>query len=249
MSLALFLGVLGFVILLLISPRVTLLLSAIAIFVYGFVLMNPHLLPTRSTISNIHLEKSTNPIHPYDIKLATADGGRCSGAVISKDYILTAAHCVDNLDEEVGILLEDDTFITKGRVVAMVPYRDVAIIRGDFNDFHNIKADFDGEFQTNLGNTNVVSCGFPGGGNKEYCVVLQYKSNYFFKHSFSGGIIYRGMSGGPVFIRTMKNCILVSGSPVNKDCVIEDVLIGVNSAVTEDVVIAGSITGILNELR
>jgi S1-C subfamily serine protease len=154
----------------------------------------------------------------------------CSAVVVDGAYALTAAHCVEDSS---GYLTSDDIYIydefhidTKivAKAAALDHSRDIALIRGNFTNFARSKVDFNGDKQFLLKGLPVISCGFPAGGER-YCVTSVVVSNTNFKLFAQGGILYQGMSGGPVVDYDMN-------------------VIGVNSAVGGDFIIFGSVVGV-----
>lgn len=156
----------------------------------------------------------------------------CSGAVISKDFALTAAHCVVNaiglLDTKtLHIYSKDNHFTGYATTVTVDKSRDLALLKGDFSKHTSIKVDWQGVTQTYMKDLSIYSCGFPSGENL-YCSKLDYDGNMFFQMSFKNGQLYRGQSGGPVVVYTDFNTPL---------------LIGVNSAVSFNSILVAPVVG------
>jgi V8-like Glu-specific endopeptidase len=158
----------------------------------------------------------------------------CSGVVISKDFILTAAHCVTH--DYIGLIKNEQLVISdewggvvtpNAKTVSVELNRDIALIKGDFSEFESVAVDWYGEQQLNLRNTTVFACGFPS-GELGYCSELYYEGNSFFQMKFSNGQLYKGQSGGPVFILNEMD---------------KPVLIGINSAVEESFIIVAPVVG------
>ncbi|MEO0271663.1 MAG: serine protease [candidate division WOR-3 bacterium] len=230
-----------------VSARLALLITSVIVFLFALIHYYPSIKPAMSSITNFVLVQPSRPHFDYLFKIRSNSGG-CSAVVISKDYALTAAHCVDSLGQEVTVMLEDDLIVGKAKVVAIHPQRDVAILSGDFDEFKSVEVDFNGDYQFNLTNEKVVTCGFPALRNKKYCSLLMYKQNFYFKLGFVGGNIYKGMSGGPVVLRQMVNCKNMVDILFKNKCEVKEVLIGLNSAVSENLVIVSSLVGLLEEL-
>lgn len=163
----------------------------------------------------------------------------CSAVVISDTTALTAAHCI--FDEwtlspvTVQYIVWDLLYTKEIKNVIPVSFdrlRDVAVLNGNFREFSKIKPDFSGMLQQDLKNTQIKICGFPGGGEL-FCNSITYVSNWFFQMKFTGGQLYRGMSGGPVMVQDNNG---------------EWWLIGVASAVFFNSIIVAPIVGIKGHL-
>lgn len=183
---------------------------------------------TRVDLPNIGaVHTNGKNLYPSIIALSTEGHVFCSGFVVDANYAITAKHCVDNAfgisQDDIEIL--NSRLVSTGviaKAVSVDDDRDVAVIKGNFADFTEQKADFYGT-DSHLG-MMVTSCGFPGGGPM-WCTDLQHIGNSEWRYRFRGGPLFKGMSGGPV---------------VNKAT---GVAIGVNSAVTYDSVIIGPLLG------
>jgi len=150
------------------------------------------------------------------IKLLYRNQFHCSATVISDIYALTAAHCVtigsgmmtDSIDvrtsdgEDVGV---------KANAVGMLPSQDVALLKGDFQQFRKaaIETDPRGIF---AGTGPFVACGFPG-GDKSICLQFIPRTNNRFL-IIGDGYLYQGMSGGPVIDQSTGHIVAVN-SQVN----------------------------------
>lgn len=156
------------------------------------------------------------------------DHKMCSGVVIDDNYVLTAAHCVENwprhyrgpieLFDDSG--MQTDSYV---HVVGFYPDYDIALLRGDLTEFQYLEVDaYNG---VRFGEA-YAACGFPALQNKLSCVQFVPMGNFHFLLSGVGFII-RGMSGGPVVdLKTNR-------------------VIGVNSAVYGNQILIGPALGVL----
>lgn len=133
----------------------------------------------------------------------------CSAFVISNEYAMTAAHCVvanyGNFDKKQALIKDPlDVYDTKGeltkttvKAVAAVVYTDIALLKGDFQEFSKLMVDYKGFL---VGSTSgpFVVCGFPYGVKDLVCkpFLPAIEDNSFM--IIGNGVLFRGMSGGPV---------------------------------------------------
>lgn len=136
------------------------------------------------------------------VKLKTVDNiFFCSGVIISETQAITAAHCVGELPENIVIIEsvanENKKVLVAGaQVVALNHRADTALLRGDFKDFDKFEMDPNPESDILINDYNLVTCGFPYGGN---LVCYKFSSPYKMVDQIAGtGQLYAGMSGGPV---------------------------------------------------
>lgn len=134
------------------------------------------------------------------IKLYDEEGNFfCTGFVIDNNYAATAGHCIlnrgglENKQITIKNHLDKDTGIVAQPAGANVRM-DWGIIRGDFSKFNNFLI-VDGPV---LPITDAVySCGFPMGRKKAFCNALLIGGTSGFAF-LASGLLYPGMSGGPV---------------------------------------------------
>jgi len=123
----------------------------------------------------------------------------CSGVVIGSNYVLTASHCL--VDEnyrmkKVYVTVENDdgSVHSVGRPVGVDTRMDWGLIQGDFSAIpgaHVIYDHFELEPQ-------VLGCGYPHGTKAVVCQnLIPVVNDAFYVKCI--GIVFPGMSGGPVF--------------------------------------------------
>jgi S1-C subfamily serine protease len=172
------------------------------------------------------------------VRIHDEDGNfLCSGTIISRDYVLTAAHCViegNKLSSQaytIKVLSDDKSTIIKSiksKAVAANANADYALIKGDYIGLSTIPIAV-GVSESLERSDSVLTCGFPYGAERNICYGTSDFSVYFFRLA-SKGILYPGMSGGPVYdVKTNR-------------------LVGVNSAVGQGFIITTSLVGLFETL-
>lgn len=173
--------------------------------------------------------------HAAVVKLYDIEHGKffCSGTVISKNYILTAGHCLRDYERfaitiEVKTMLDKPTGI-KAAAVYAAGRSDQGLLIGDFSAFNSMPIEVRTAEELSIYQDQsrpVIACGFPYGG-EYFCSAFTNRHQEAF--SIGGdGFLYPGMSGGPVID-------LKSG-----------VIIGINTAVVERGIIISPILELLN---
>ena len=131
--------------------------------------------------------------------LDTAGDFRCTGTIIDTHYMLTAAHCVPTIVEATS--LEDEPKNrAKITLVGTLRREDIAVFTGDFSAFNVMRINMKPlptliALQSSL---PLLACGFPHGGDI-FCERLGRTQQEYFQME-SEGIVFAGMSGGPVYL-------------------------------------------------
>jgi V8-like Glu-specific endopeptidase len=157
--------------------------------------------------SGHEIDKDLKPLEPSRHESPSASTIRiyrgkqfyCSGVVIGKNYLLTAAHCLVDPDgfktkEELRIESIDKKLSVPAKAVGINTRMDWGLVAGDFSQFSSaILESVNFEVLD-----KVLMCGYPQGATMLHCMVnTPYMNDYFFIKC--KGIVFPGMSGGPVF--------------------------------------------------
>lgn len=176
----------------------------------------------------VNFNRDATAINPI-VRLHDKDGRFfCTAIVVDIYHALTAAHCVTKFTgsvtpEDIIVKSNTDEFITYSQAESADSFKDSAIIRGDFRTVRSAHADLVGKLQPVVGSI-IKACGYPSGQYELYCVEATVVGNVGFRIKAKGLPLIKGMSGGPV--------------------IYNGVVIGVNSAVTEDGIAIGTIVGL-----
>ncbi len=160
-------------------------------------------------------KRTTTALEPRKLGpiVRLVEGGKtfCTGTVVAKNAILTAAHCVLG-ESPYGVPVQrrgievrpsNNTPVNTLAEVFTVRYQmDQSILMGDFSKFQ--VAPYIPEVR-NLTNKSLLTrkmtaCGYPLGGPL-FCTTIYFKEMYQFMWKVNG-VLIPGMSGGPVFLST-----------------------------------------------
>jgi len=152
------------------------------------------------------------------------NGFFCSAFVISDDYALTAAHCIDKdgtLSTE-EIFIESSTMEDTGTTAipaAMNLRGDIGAIVGDFKNFKKLRVEVPPlGFLGKKG--PFVACGYPY-GDQLLCVNFIPSGTEYFS-VIGGGFLFPGMSGGPVIDAS-------SGTVAGVNCYVSTGFVGIGN--------------------
>jgi hypothetical protein len=152
-------------------------------------------------------------------------GSFCSGVVVSSKYILTAAHCVEELKQPLSIEDTSLHYLGIARVVGISDKYDSALLLADLKHLiRPAKVDFTGEFSKSM-TVPIITCGWPETQKHLLCTPGMLTGTLFFKRT-GKGLLYQGMSGGPTY------------HALNR------VVVGLNSAVTVNSIVVAPIVGL-----
>lgn len=157
------------------------------------------------------------------VRLHDPETGRffCSGVVISRRMIVTAAHCVGDASKgDIVAEIRDHTKQRTGIIATLKAANhasDVAIVRGNFKQFATRQAHVTTQsVLSNIENNGreIVTCGYPWSGEL-VCIPMTNREQFAFQIS-GDGYLYPGMSGGPV-IDVLTGTVIGVNSAVYKD--------------------------------
>lgn len=156
-------------------------------------------------------KKKTSPNYNSIVRLVYDGKTFCTGTVIDKHTILTAAHCIMKetflgmyqVDKEpIEIRTNENYPMDVYAVVFFASTQtDHALLSGNFSmfDVSPYMADIDKLVSLQVKNNNFIACGYPLYGDL-YCTTLLYVDLREFMWSVKG-LILPGMSGGPTMLR------------------------------------------------
>lgn len=143
-----------------------------------------------SPISNS--EKKYSPflyIQPKDKK------NSCSGFVISDSLAITAAHCLNDKDDYIVTSMTDRSTKVNAKLSASSEYYDIAVLFGDFTEFASFRISI--HPMAFYADSTYQVCGIPAQTINLHCELFRVHGTFYTKIRGSG-LIFHGMSGGPV---------------------------------------------------
>lgn len=144
------------------------------------------------------------PVNHSIVRLHTTHGEFfCSGVVVGRSTIFTAAHCVVQFEigaMDISVRGEDGKPIgVIAKVAGLNQRADFAILRGNFRRFAPRIADIDPRIilkDMESDKRKIIACGYPWAG-KLFCTSVTERQIANFQIS-GRGALWPGMSGGPV---------------------------------------------------
>lgn len=184
------------------------------------------------------LNRPNSPADTYGalLRLVSLERGRtfCSATVVSHTLAITAAHC---LVDETGLMVTtifgaigEDIFGSKSRpvevrAVAAHVGADYAIIQGDFSGFSTVKVLDRPQSVLLLFDAPLLACGYPYNSTAT-CYPVGKPIVPFLGQLRSGGLMFPGMSGGPV-IDISTNTLTAVNSRIGDGFVVISPVVGI----------------------
>jgi len=133
------------------------------------------------------------------------DRGLCSAFVVSDQYAITAAHCIETPSDIILVNGKEKT-----KVAAFNRRTDYALLLGDFKEYAKLVTDVSTARFPMLSGTQAIACGYPEGSHQSTCAPQILVANAGF-YIASKGQLYPGMSGGPLLIMPAPGVVFAIG--------------------------------------
>lgn len=166
-----------------------------------YFVMCSHLLYFKTRDYRVNIQNKRGPIygftsinkkHNYIVKI-TDGNGVCSGFVVDRNYVITAAHCIGFFSRK---FLVFNSYMSIAKLVGMDRGLDIAVLSGDFSKFSSRRSKFYTNGMENK-KEKYKACGYPRGQRFLYCAKLKLDGKHG-NFNLAMGDIFHGMSGGPV---------------------------------------------------
>lgn len=123
----------------------------------------------------------------------------CTAFVVSKDYAITAAHCLNLTGSlptyPLKVFFSSGDYALNVKAAAYHTQSDIGLLEGDFHDVQSLKSNFvNDELITER---NFAACGYPRGDTELVCNSFTPENNSYDKIQ-GRGLFFHGMSGGPI---------------------------------------------------
>lgn len=219
---------------------------ALIFFMYAHLSKRPEMIQLREGNPPFKLNQDIKPdVESHSIvRLETAPSNKkgqffCSGTVISDDYVLTAAHCLTdkygNLNNSTIVIKTNDGKLSVNAVAAAFNSRaDYGLIRGNFKEFEKLRIETDPQTSLDIVGPVVAACGYPWGARLT-CYQTGNGGQLYFEHIATQGLLFPGMSGGPV-VDTGRGVVFAVNTAVAEGFIIISPIIGLFETLEIEVV-------------
>lgn len=175
----------------------------------------------REPVRTVHV--STN-LEPAYFRMHKDGDFVCTGIVIGPSLAISAHHCAD-VDEIIEVVSDSQKVVALARVSAALARQDLIVIVGNFHAFQTADFEYISNLYLETPPRKMKACGYAYGSRHYRCYDYTPVKNYLTMENGIGRLYY-GMSGGPVFDEATGK------------------VVGVNSAITDGLVIIAPLIGL-----